>query len=451
MPRLRARVWLALFAIVPLMAAPLRRPFAVETYNANLRLDLARQTLSGAVTLNIRGKSDTPISAIELDAGPGLQIAAVSAGESPQYFEHNRSTLAVVLTSPLRPDELRTLSVRYQAEPSPGLKFFPDQVYATVAGDWLPCDERPGERAALHLALTAPSGMEVAAGGQLAPARASSPGVTEWQLEAPAPTAWFGFVAGNFAEYTRQADGVSFRVLGAGSQVLDPVGEALRFLKDRAGKSYPAPGLTLAFVHGDAAQALAGGLTLVPESQAAAFGKSAESLRLLAGLLARQWYGLSAEIKDWGELWLSDGISAFLADAFLSERLGTAAYDREIERSRQVYNRLRTEDKDRPLSYLDWKTRQDASGELPEHKGVCFLYLVRALVGENAFWNALRTYTADEWGQAATSEDFQKAFAAAGAGASAGAKKSSSAKKGSANALDTLFDNWVWGITRNGK
>ncbi len=82
---LRAR-WLALIPMLHLMAAPVRRPYSVESYDAGIRLDLARQTLAGAVTLGIRGKSDTPISALELDAGPGIQISAVSDGQSPQYF-----------------------------------------------------------------------------------------------------------------------------------------------------------------------------------------------------------------------------------------------------------------------------------------------------------------------------------------------------------------------------
>ncbi len=445
---LRAR-WLALIPMLHLMAAPVRRPYSVESYDAGIRLDLARQTLAGAVTLGIRGKSDTPISALELDAGPGIQISAVSDGQSPQYFERNGSTLAIALTSPLRADERRTLTVRYQAAPAPGLKFFPDQVYATAANDWLPCDERPGERATLHLSVTAPSGMKVAASGRLAATRASgAESVGEWQLDTAAPAAWFGFVAGNFTESASEADDIHFHILGAGAQVSEPAGAVLHFLKERTGKGYPGSDLTLAFVHGDAAQGLAGGLTLIPESRAPAFGKSAESLRLLASLLARQWYGIGVGFKDWGELWLSEGVSAFLADVFAGERLGKADYDKEIERSRQIYNRLRAEDKDRPLSYQDWKTRQDAAGDIPEHKGVCFLYLVQALMGDNAFKEALRLFTSDQWGRAASSEDFQKAFDASSAGGRSAAKTK---KGGALSPLDTLFDNWVWGITRNGK
>ena len=76
-------------------------------------------------------------------------MASVAAGGSPQYFERNGNTLAIALTPPLRPAEVRILTVRYRAGPAAGLKFFPDQVYTTAASDWAPCDEHPGERSTL--------------------------------------------------------------------------------------------------------------------------------------------------------------------------------------------------------------------------------------------------------------------------------------------------------------
>jgi len=81
---------------------------------------------------------------------------------------------------------------------------------------------------------------------------------------------------------------------------------------------------------------------------------------------------------EWGrfeglsDLWLSEGVSAFVADGFLLQRLGKQSYDKELEHSRQIYNRFRTEGKDRPLDYTEWTTREDAGGEIPIHKGASF-------------------------------------------------------------------------------
>jgi len=217
-------------------------------------------------------------------------------------------------------------------------------------------------------------------------------------------------------------------------------------LGERSGKHYPGQAYTQVFAHGDVTRSMAAGLTLLPESSAQLLGKQPDALWLLTSELAQQWYGLGIAPQDWSDLWLSEGVSAYLADAFLGQRLGKESYEREIAHSRQIYNLLRTQGKDRPLSNTDWTTRQDADGEALVHKGACFLDLVHELVGDSAFWEELRLYTGQHWGQAASSEDFQKAFATiSGANPGAG-KKGTAASKNNAKTLDNLFGLWVYGV-----
>src|SRR6202789_2611143 len=142
-------------AIIPLGAAPVSRPYTVENYDASVQADLANQKLYGEVKIRLHGLAETPISALEFDAG-GLQIASVLEGEYPQSFERNHALLFVVLTNPLREDEPRTITIRYETGPAPGVKFFPDQIYTSVTSDWMPCNDRPGERATLHLTISVP-------------------------------------------------------------------------------------------------------------------------------------------------------------------------------------------------------------------------------------------------------------------------------------------------------
>jgi len=432
--------------VIPLVAGPPQRSYTVENYDVHIQPDLAKQRLNGEVSIRFHTLADTPISALEVDAG-GLQIASVVEGENAQYFERKGSLLTVVLTNPLHPDEHRTITVRYQAGPAPGLKFFPDQIYTSGTSDWMPCNDRPGERATLHLAITVPPDAKVAASGQLTSTRTSEgQSVTEWQLDSATEPSWFGFALGGFSENTSEAEGLKLRALGAGAQVLEPTAAAMRFVGERSGKRFPGQTYTQVFIHGDVIRSMASGLTLLPESYAQGLEKP-DTLWLLSSELARQWYGLGIPSKDWSDLWLSEGISAFLADAFLGERLGKEAFEREIEHSRQIYNRLRAQGKDRSLAFSGWTTRQEADGEIPAHKGVCFLYLVRELVGDSAFWQGLRAYTGDFWGQVVTSEDFQKAFGATSWGnRDAGKKSDAAARKKGPKALDNLFDLWVYGI-----
>jgi aminopeptidase N len=444
---------LAWSGIVPLLAGPLPRPYTVENYDVSIRPDLANQLLIGETIIRFHSQADTPVSALELDAG-GLQIASVLEGQQPQWFERKGGVLVVVLTEPLRAEEHRAITVRYRAGSAAGLKFFPDQIYTSVTSDWMPCNDRPGERATLHLTIAAPPDAKAAASGVLTATRASEgQSISEWRLDAGTAPSWFGFALGGFAENTSEAEGVKLRVLGAGAQVFEPTAAALKYLAERSGKRYPGPSYTQVFVHGDTIHAMAAGLTLLPESYAQGLGKQQpDALLGLTSEVAHQWYGIGIAVKDWSDLWLSEGVSALLADTFLLQRLGNDSYEKQIEHSRQLYNQLRAAGKDRPLSYNDWTTSRDAGGEILAYKGICFLYLVHELVGDGAFWEGLRSYTARQWGQAATSEDFQNAFEALntgnrGAGGKGGAtERKNSGKKNSPKTLDNLFDLWVYGI-----
>ena len=438
-------------ALLTLRAAPLTRMYTVENYDVRIQPDLVKQRLYGEVAIRLHNRTDTAISAFEMDAG-GLVISSVLEGQAAQSFERDHGQLFIVLTKPLRPDDPRTITVRYEAGPAPGLKFFPDQVYTSIPSDWMPCNDIPGERAKMHLTIAAPADAKAAGSGQLTATRVSEGrSVTEWQLDSPAEPSWFGFAVGNFAENTSDAEGVKLRVLGAGAPVFEPTVAALHFLGERTGKRYPGQTYTQVFVHGDVSHAMAAGLALLPESSAQGLAKQPDNLWLLANELAHQWYGIGVTTKDWSDLWLSEGVSALVADAFLGQRFGKEAYEREIQRSRQIYNQLRAEGKDRSLSDTGWATHQEAGGEIPEYKGASFLYLVNLLEGDSAFWNGLRLYTSDQWGRAAASEDLQKAFDAVNTGnGSAGKKANASSRKKNAKStstpLDNLFDLWVYGI-----
>ncbi len=138
----------------------------------------------------------------------------------------------------------------------------------------------------------------------------------------------------------RNRQGVKLRVLGNPTPVVAPTAAALRYFAERTGKPYPGPIYTQVFVQGDTSQSLAGGLTLLPESYAEGLRQHPDNLWLLADELAHQWYGFAVAPRDWSDLWLSDGLSAFLADTFLERQFGKERYEREIEASRAGLSRF---------------------------------------------------------------------------------------------------------------
>src|SRR5579872_2975089 len=119
---------LELSGLISMAWARTPRPYAVEHYNVQIRTDFAGKHISGTVQLKFHSRVDTPLAALELDAG-GLEIKKVTEGTAPQYFERNGELLVVVLTTPVGANEHRTLTVEYQAGPGRGLQFFAGQIY----------------------------------------------------------------------------------------------------------------------------------------------------------------------------------------------------------------------------------------------------------------------------------------------------------------------------------
>lgn len=418
-------------AILPLHAAPLTRPYTVENYDVKIRIDLANQRVSGEAAIRLHSLANDPISALEFDAGGKLDVAAVTEAGLPQSAERDRNLLLVVLRRPLRPDESRTITVQYQAGSAAGLKFISGQAFATNPSDWMPCNDRSGEHATLHLTIDAPADAKIVASGR-------SISASEWQIDQPTEPSLFGFAAGSFTELTGNADGISVRVLGGSQTIVDSTAAVLRSLGELTGKHYPAGQYTEVLTHIDAPHVFAG-LAILPDSY------SSNDLSTLADTIAHQWYGVAVAPQNWSDAWLSEGLSRFVADEFLEKRSGKQAFDAAIAHSREFYRQLAAVGKDHPLSNNDWTSHQDAAGALSENKGVSFFYLVRQMMGDNAFQEGLHLYTSAHWEQTATSEDLQAAFDAA-SGNAHDKNKQSRDKKSGLTPLDNLFDQWVYGI-----
>jgi aminopeptidase N len=156
-------------------------------------------------------------------------------------------------------------------------------------------------------------------------------------------------------------------------------------------------------------------MTLLPEKYVADMTKDPTDLALLAHELTHQWYGIKILAKDWSDFWLSEGMATFMADAYLGERFGHARYEAEIADSKQRYEALKAQGKDRPLFFTDWQIPQQAGGPLPYHKGAYLLSELRRLLTDEMFWRCIRAYTSGHWGGVATSDDLEAAMLA-GAG-----------------------------------
>jgi aminopeptidase N len=284
------------------IAASPPRPYDVEHYDVKIVTDIAAKRLTGEVTIQYHTLVDG-LDSLELDAG-SLHVTAVVEDYMNQPFERQGALLVVRLEKRARVGEQRKLTIRYEAEPASGLAFYPDQVYtAFFTSHWMVANDRPEDRATLHLSISVPQNIKVAASGRLVSTRRDGQrNISEWRQDAQVPPFNFGFAAGDFEEQTQESGSVKLRYLGPrGSRdlakTLDGTRQALRFLSEKTGHAYPEKSYTQVLASGNPMQEMAE-LTLLPAAYGENLANHPDDLWLLAHELAHQWYGIGIACRD---------------------------------------------------------------------------------------------------------------------------------------------------------
>jgi aminopeptidase N len=404
--------------------------------------------LFGAVTISFTALSEN-LTQVELDAAD-ITVLGCSQGKVHLKYTLVGDLLRVDLPRPLHNGERAEIRIAYRAAPTRGVAFFTDLVYTAFAtSHWLPCNDRPDDRATFRLMVVTPERFQTVASGDLIHESVrKGQRETEWRENQPIPTFVFGFAAGVFKFQVRRAGKTQLRLAlltqplpatasaparvpapqptGAASPLpaaeppavdltslyataLDDTASALRFFEDIAGVPYAPPAYTTVFAHGEVMQE-ARRFTLLPEAYLTALKKDPDDLWLLAHELAHQWWGIALAGRDWSDFWLNEGIATFVADAFLEKRFGKQRYQTELARSRKIYEDIVTAGSGRPLHFTHWTRPSEAGGPIPYHKGALFLDELRSRLGDAAFWPAFRSFTRAHIGQSVTSEMFQESI-----------------------------------------
>ena len=436
---------LLLLACVTLNAEPpAPRPYNVTHYDAAVEPSFAQHTIFGAVTISLTALAEH-LAQVELDAAD-ITVVGCSQGNAHLRYVLAGDVLRIELPRPLHAGERADIRIAYRATPTRGVAFFPDLVYTAFAtSHWLPCNDRPDDRATFRLVVVTPERFQVIASGDLVRASVrDGQRRTEWRENQPIPTFVFGFAAGLFQFQSRRAGKTQLRLAelahplpasaAAPSQapatppsdavpvepkagdsmplyatVLDDTASALAFFEDIAGVPYSASAYTTVFAHGEVMQE-ASRFTLLPEAYLSSLKKDPGDLWLVAHELAHQWWGIALTGRDWSDFWLNEGVATFVADAFLEKRFGKQRYQAELARSRKIYEDLVASGDGRPLHFTGWTLPSQAGGPIPYHKGALFLDALRSRLGDAAFWPAFRTYTHAHIGQSVTTEIFEESM-----------------------------------------
>jgi aminopeptidase N len=146
---------------------------------------------------------------------------------------------------------------------------------------------------------------------------------------------------------------------------------------------------------------------------------------LLAHEIAHQWFGDAVTEHEWPHVWLSEGFATYFTSVFFEmvdgEDVGAAS------RARSEGSYLRSDAVARPVIDAEPENLFRVLSANSYQKGAWVLHMLRATVGDEAFFAGIRRYYSDHLHGTALSADFQKIM-----------------EETSGKELGWLFEQWLY-------
>lgn len=387
--------------------------YKVESYELDLDYRVSSNRLSGKAT--ITAVATQALSRVSFDL-VGLRVAKVLVnGRRAARYVHRNGKLHVS-PSPAIPDGGEfVVDVQYSGNPAPmdspwgelGWEELTEGVIVASqpsgAATWFPCNDRPGDKARYRITITTDSPYHVVANGRLV-SRRTKASRTSWVFDQAAPMATYLATVqiGRYDVLELATSPVTIRAVLPASQLRDfrsdfgRQQDMMRLFIKLFGP-YPFGGYTVVVTDDPLEIPLeAQGISVFGSNHVD--GKRGAE-RLVAHELAHQWFGNSLTPSRWQDIWLNEGFACY-SEWLWSEESGGLTASQQVSKA---HSRLRGLEQDLLLS--------DPGPELMfddrlYKRGAITLHVLRLHLGDEAFFELLRTWTRTHRHGSVTTEDF---------------------------------------------
>jgi aminopeptidase N len=382
------------------------------------------------------------LATVPLDLSGSMTLDSVRMGSTKLAVTRYPASFMVTLTSRLRKGAVFSLDMYYHG--SPASTGFGSFAFSSAAGepwiwslsepygarDWWPCKDHPLDKAdSADIIVTCPAGLKVGSNGLLRSVTDNGNGTVThaWAERYPIATYLISIAAGPFSSFSNwfhygPADSMEVlnyvlpSYLAAAQQDLPKAVPMLEIFSRLYG---PYPFLKEKYGHSQFGRG--GAMEHQTMTSTTTFDED-----VIAHELAHQWFGDLITCRTWQDLWLNEGFATYSESLYREAMYGSAEYTRLI-RARMA-SAFTAEGS---LFVTDTSTVANlfASNRVYA-KGAAVLHMLRHVIGDSAFFRALRMYTADprfRYGTASTA-DFQSICEAA-----------------AGRSLAFFFSQWVYG------
>jgi aminopeptidase N len=371
------------------------------------------------------------LDSVVLDMGRTLEVRSVTppcrAGRHCADLAYTRpgDSLVVRLGQAAALGDTVRFTVEYHGRNKQGygLYFFkgdgrphrPEQVYSGGGTDgnprWIPTWGGPADKATWEMIATLPARLTVVSNGRLVSTRPAPRGerITHWRQERPASTYLISLAAAPFVKLSDRWRGIPvdyyvYREDSARARPLFGVTPDMMEVYSRlTGVPYPWPKYAQATVAD-----FVGGMENVSATTLVDWLPDSRAYRdrpwyresLIPHELAHQWFGDLVTAENWANYWLNEGMAEFMPGQYWGVKQGPhAEQDYYLAEYRQFLG-------------LDARRRMplatyNSNNVYP--KGALVLEMLKAQLGPERFWAAMRRYLTRYAYGSATSDDLRQA------------------------------------------
>ena len=414
--------------------------YDVQHYTLDITVnDVSTSDLTATTTIAAKATQD--LSSFNLDF-IGFEISSIAINDQPADFDRDGQELTITPPTRLQADEAFTITVQYSGSPDNFNSQSPFQTgWVTFDGGsfvlsepdgaatFYPVNDHPLDKASFTFRITVPEPFEAAANGVLIET-IDNGNTNTFLFEARDPMASY-LATINIDEFdieTMESEGGipirNYYATGLPEAVRKPFGrqgEMLTYFGELFGP-YPFE------VYGSLVLNVEFGVALETQTMSI-YGRDMIDVNDVAGTegvvaheMAHQWFGDSVSVADWSDIWLNEGFATYSSGLWIEHTDGRAALDEWIK---SIYESVvANQDHFTPPGK---PTADQLFNGGVYFRGALTLHALRLEVGDEAFFEILRTYHEQYKGSNATTDDFIAV-----------------AEKVSGKDLQDLFDNWLY-------
>lgn len=406
----------------------------VKHYRLQIQFTPNEFSTAGAITgtVTITGETTASVSEINIDAQPNLSIDSVTLDGTPNNFRQKNTRIIVSFPAPAPAGKPFIAVVQYHGastgsgslgagllftrhgpDAAPIITTFSEPFGAPL---WWPCIDNPSDKATAEIEATVPEGNQAASNGVLDRVQTNANHTVTyfWREDSPLATYLVSVSASNYERFDDSylaLDGVTrmplvyyvypehlelarakFAVVRSAMEIYAGLFGEYPFLGEKYGMAeWPFSG---AMEH----------QTMTSMSSSIVGALTGNQQATIVHELAHHWWGDLVTMRTWNDIWLNEGFATYSEVLFFERFAGldpgelmSKSYDDGVVDG-ALRGTVTAENPDAPF---------DDTGAIYK-KGGWVLHMLRHVLGDQKFFDALKRYRARYAFSNASTGDFQQ-------------------------------------------